>query len=43
MGRAVDVDWQAPLGNLSYLRAEVRRPGGELLALTNPIWFRASS
>jgi hypothetical protein len=39
MGRAVEVTWTAPLGSLSYLRAEVHRPGGDLLALTNPIWF----
>jgi hypothetical protein len=38
-GRAAEVAWEAPLGALSYLRAEVHRPGGELLAVTNPIWF----
>lgn len=43
IGRAVDVAWEAPLGSLSYLRAEVRRPAGELLALTNPIWFDPAS
>ena len=43
MGRAVELAWHTPLGSLSYLRAEIRRPDGELLALTNPIWFRASS
>jgi hypothetical protein len=36
-----ELRWQAPLGELGYLRAEVRRPGGELVAMTNPLWLPA--
>jgi len=38
-GRAAGVGWEAPLGSLSYLRAEVRRADGDPEVLTNPIWF----
>jgi hypothetical protein len=33
------VAWEARLGSTPWLRAEVRRPDGTLVALTNPIWL----
>jgi hypothetical protein len=33
------VAWETRLGTTPWLRAEVRRPDGTLVALTNPIWL----
>jgi hypothetical protein len=33
------LDWETSLGEEPWLRAEVRRPDGALVALTNPIWL----
>lgn len=38
-GASTELEWETSVGATPWVRAEVRHPGGELVALTNPIWL----